>query len=180
MGSRKRLKPNYLRGDSNPDLSQQSGSTRLSGRFNTPAEASVLNPSTKQAHVIDILIYPFYVSDLSNMQLPAESAVSLTPNPVMTANNPLTSTPNLADKGLSVNNNNNNKPCAQTELGSSGIGPAGIGGPGGPAATQHSVTLSSPHQQHSCSACKKAIRERYLLKVSFNHLSANKMIVCIS
>ena len=46
------LKPSCLRGDSNPDLSQQSGSTRLSRRFNTPAVASVLNPSTKQAHCL--------------------------------------------------------------------------------------------------------------------------------
>ena len=36
--------------DSNPDLSQQPGSTRLSGRLNPPPEGSVLNPSTKQAH----------------------------------------------------------------------------------------------------------------------------------
>ena len=46
------IKPSCLRGDSNPDLSQQSGSTRLFGRFNTPAVTSVLNPSTKQAHKV--------------------------------------------------------------------------------------------------------------------------------
>ena len=44
------LKSSCLRGDSSPNLSQQSGSTRLSGNFNPPAETSVLNPSTKQAH----------------------------------------------------------------------------------------------------------------------------------
>ena len=48
-------KPSCLPGDLNTDLSQQPGSTRLSGRFNTPAVASVLNPSTKQAHNGSIL-----------------------------------------------------------------------------------------------------------------------------
>ena len=56
------LKPSCLRGDSNPDLSQQSRSTRLSGRFNpSSAITSVLNPSTKQAHGpwFDSLQHPF-------------------------------------------------------------------------------------------------------------------------
>ena len=38
-----------LRVDSNPDLSQQSGSTSLSGRFNPPSDTSALNNSAKQA-----------------------------------------------------------------------------------------------------------------------------------
>ena len=45
------LKPSCLRGDSIPDLSQQSRSTHLSGRFNPTAKINVLNPSTKQTHI---------------------------------------------------------------------------------------------------------------------------------
>ena len=44
------LKQGCLRKDSNPNLSQQPGSTRLSGRFNPPAKTGVFKPSTKQAH----------------------------------------------------------------------------------------------------------------------------------
>ena len=44
------LKLSCLRGDSNPDLNLQTGSTSLFGRFNPPAKSSAFNPSTKQAH----------------------------------------------------------------------------------------------------------------------------------
>ena len=59
IGSRKRPKTNLqscLRGDSNPDLSKQSGSTPLSGRFNPPVETSVLNPLTKEAYRSTMLL----------------------------------------------------------------------------------------------------------------------------
>ena len=53
-------KESCLRGDSNPDFSQQSGSTRLSGSFNTPAVTNVLNPSTKQAHCSENITPPWF------------------------------------------------------------------------------------------------------------------------
>ena len=45
-----RLKASCLRGDANPDLSHQSGSTRLSIKLNLSTKADALNPSAKQTH----------------------------------------------------------------------------------------------------------------------------------
>ena len=52
IGSWKRLTTS---GGSNPDLSQHSGSTCLSRKFNSPAEAGVLNPSAKQEKELCVL-----------------------------------------------------------------------------------------------------------------------------
>ena len=43
------LETSCHRGDSYPYLSQQPGSTRLSGRFNPSVETNAFNPSAKQA-----------------------------------------------------------------------------------------------------------------------------------
>ena len=57
------LKQGCLHGDLNLYLSQHSGSIRLSGRFDTAAETVVLNPSTKQAHLIyNLLLWKFIIA----------------------------------------------------------------------------------------------------------------------
>ena len=60
MGSKKRLITSCRCRDSNLDLSQQPGSTRLSRRLNPSAEAEVLNPYTKQDYITNSLFLMWY------------------------------------------------------------------------------------------------------------------------